>query len=290
MKVFVTGATGYVGSHIIKALRQQHHSVTGLVRDTTRSKDKLMPGVHYVAGDIATFENSGIDLVAHDAVVHAAASSGKEWMLASNRFVDQVLTAFAGTSKKLAVQGGSMVFGDTGQRPLNDALGNPYFRNLPGFEEQVKLEKKILGSPAQGVQSFIAYGSLVYGGQGAMIPRILKQTARDLGYSPYIENGTNRWSAVHVEDWADLFVLALEKKEFTGPVMAAANSYSLREVAQIVANANGLAGPKEVPYRGNEELWRFFTLPLATMNQYYQGQRAFNLGWRPKKPTMERYF
>ncbi len=291
MKILVTGASGYVGSHVVNALTKKGHSVIGLVRDIGKIRIAESTRLNYVEGDIKEIDMLIPILDKVDGVMHSVAGNSEEFGKANQRFVSAVLEKLEGTHKPFAMQAGSMVFGDTTQRPLDDSKGNFLYHNPPQLDGQVALEKMVLESAKKGVRPIISYGSYVFGGKGAMIPNVMKKTVNDLGYSPVVSDGTNIWSSVHIEDWADLFASALENDDAKGIFMASSNQYTLKEIAVFLDKKVPVSKEvKSVTLEENEQLWDFFTIPLATMNQNYESGRAKRLlNWKPKLVTLEDY-
>ena len=291
MKILVTGASGYVGSHVINALTKKGHSVIGLVRDIGKIKIAENTRLNYVEGDIKDIDNLIPMLDTVDGVMHSVAGNSEEFGKLNHAFVSAVLKKLEDTHKPFVMQAGSMVFGDTTKKPLDDAKGNFLYHNPPQLDGQVALEKMVLESAKKGVRPIISYGSYVFGGKGAMIPNVMTKTINDLGYSPVVNDGTNIWSSVHIEDWADLFASALENDDAKGIFMASSNHYTLKQIAELLDKKIPESKEvKSVKLEEYEELWDFFTTPLATMNQNYESSRARDiLGWKPDKTQLEDY-
>ena len=291
MKFLVTGASGYVGSHVTEALTKRGHSVLGLIRDIGKIKLPESARLNYVEGDIKEVDTLIALLDNVDGVMHSVAGNTEEFAKTNQRFVTAALEKLEGTRKPFAMQAGSMVFGDTKREALDDSKGNFVYHNAPQMDDQVALEKMVLESATKGVRPIISYGSYVFGGKGAMIPYVMTNAIKELGYSPFMNDGSNIWSSVHIEDWADLFATALENEKAQGTFMASSNSYSLKEIAGILNNKISESKQvKSVAFDENQKLWDFFTIPLAQMNQNFKSVRAKDiLNWEPKYLKLENY-
>jgi len=291
MKIIVTGVTGYVGSHVTQQLIKNGHQVVGLIRDTSKADQNPVENVTYIDGTLQDMDKVLTELRSADGIVHAAAGNGEEFNVQNGKFVNGVLKELEHTNKAFLMQGGSIVFGDTGKKPLSDADGNPLYHNAPQMDERVELEKQVLESAKKGVRPIIVYGSLVFGGSGAMIPNLMKKTVRERGYSPYVGEGATVWSSVHIEDWANLMALALENEKAQGQFMAESGCSTIKEVAEILNEILPESeSVKSVSLEENEELWDFFTMPFSKMNQNFESGRAKSiLDWKPKKIDLREF-
>jgi nucleoside-diphosphate-sugar epimerase len=291
MKIFITGVTGFVGCHVVSKLLGKGHQILGLIRPQESIKCHSMAQAESIIESITDLDLLASCVQQCDGVVHAAASNVPYWDTINAQAIDVMLKNLEGTGKPFAMPGGTMVFGDTGKKPLTDNNGTVPFNPPPPLQTRVTLEQKVLASQQMGIRPLILYGSLVYGGDGAMIPAILKKTAEQSGISPYIEDGQNIWASVHIEDWADLFVLALENSQAQGQFFAATANHTLTEIAQAISFHCGFGGKTvSLPFESNQHLWGFFTQPLALMNQAFSGEKALSkLNWQPKKSNILKF-
>ncbi len=282
MNILITGVTGFVGSHVAQALLEKGHEVTGLVRHDEEVAALEKQGIHPAVGELADIELLKSLALASDGVVHAAASNVPGWEETNQQVVSTLLSTLRGTGKPVAMQGGTMVFGDTGATLLDEDTAS--FNPPPPMQGRVTLERRFLAAEQQDIRSLIIYGSYVYGGAGAAIPSIMKAAAQSHGYSAYVGEGHNAWASVHIQDWASLFVLALEQPQALGPYFAAAEVHSLKEIATMVNQAtDNSSGVQSVTPEQAGELWSFFAQPLSLMNQRFSGEKAKKtLGWQPE--------
>lgn len=173
-----------------------------------------------------------------------------------------------------------MVFGDTGP---SGGGADPAFNPPPPLAARAALDREVLAH--EGARTHVAYGSFVFGGRGAMIPNTLVGAAKKAGYAAHIGDGGTVWSAVHVEDWADLMARVLLDGTTSGrKVFPAAQVISMAEAAAAVAT--GATPPMPTRSVSLEEgfgLWDFFA-PGFALNQRFDGTFAREAyGWDPQR-------
>lgn len=278
MRILVTGHNGYVGSHVVSALRKADAAITVVCRDegdAGRARFEGLDGQVVSLGELDALR----DLAGRcDGVAHLAASEDPDF-LSANRAAITAMVDGLRTGSPFVMQGGSIVFGDTGPTPVE----NPGFNPPPPLAAKATLDQDVLAMTCTA-RTFISYGSLIFGGRGAMIPNTLLNTARRVGYSAYIDDGAVSWSAAHIEDWADLIVRILTVNDRPGgAVFPAAQALTMRDVATAVANAYDPPLPtRSVSAADAAGLWGFFAAALA-MNQNFDRKPARrDYGWSPQ--------
>jgi nucleoside-diphosphate-sugar epimerase len=287
-KVLVTGWDGYVGSHVVAALKTRPVEIHVMTRNEESARvarvQALVP--HTIAlEDSATL---GRIVGQMSAVAHLAASDNPAFLPVNRQAIDAMISGLpAGAS--LVMQGGSMVFGDTGPSIVT---GRPDMNPPPAMADRAALEQHILDSTSTGIRTHIVYGSFVFGGRGALIPNKLVAAAKAVGYSGFIGDGSAVWSAVHVEDWADLIVRVLLDGKTSGqPVFAAQQQVRMRDAAAMVGRAFTPArAERSVSMEVGLGLWNFFA-PGFAISQNFDGQMAREAyGWNPEPRTLEAEF
>jgi nucleoside-diphosphate-sugar epimerase len=279
MKVFVTGASGYIGAVVAEKLRDFGHQVTGLARSQESARKLEAAGAHPVRGDLR--DTSVVVRAAReaDAAIHLAQEYSAETARLDRLLVDTVLEEFRLTGRPFLYTSGIWVVGDTGGReadeswPLNPAALVAW---RPAHERLV-LE-------AQGPRGIVIRPAVVYGRGGGLIGDF-QQQARD-GVVRYVGSGENRWPFVHVEDLAGLYVLALQASAGSLYFAAAGPAIRVKEVA-LAAAARG-ARVESIPI----EEARSTMGPMADalmLDQLISSRKAMQeLGWTPKaKSVME---
>jgi nucleoside-diphosphate-sugar epimerase len=279
MEVFLTGATGYIGSAVAEALQKKGHKVTGLARTPEKAKQLEARGVRAVLGDLLKPETIAAPVRASEAVIHTANTNDAHAPQADAAVVRAILEALAGTSKPFVYTSGVWVLGSTGEKPADEQTPvnpTPLVAHRPGIEQEVLRAKE------RGVRSAVIRPGLVYG-RGGSIPRMIVQSARDTGAAQYVGDGQNRWPFVDVDDLAQLYVLALEKAP-AGSLYNAVHgpSYRVREVAEAASIGGGAKGKiHATPLDEARKTMGAFADALV-LDQQVSGEKATKeLGWSP---------
>jgi len=289
MRVFVTGFGGYVGSHVAAALAARGHSLSVLAHGDQDRAAAGRGGYEVAAADLGDAGSLAPAVKEADAVVRCAASDDPGFLPLNQRAVAAMLEALR-PGQAFAMHGGSMVYGDTGPLPRDPDVP---FAPPPPLAGRAALDRTVLEhGRTHGLRTFVVYGALVHGGAGAMIPRAMVEAARKAGTSAYVGDGAQRWSSVHVEDWAELIALALEQGPPGGHAFVAAGlPVTMREAAAVAARAVGM--PDAVRSIGPDEagkLWQAFG-PALAMSQWFSADKAERLlSWRPPPCDLDASF
>lgn len=234
MRIFVTGASGWVGSAVVEDLIAQGHQVAGLARSPA-SEDKLAAtGAQVVRGSIEDIEVLRAAARDADAVIHTAFnhdwSRFAENCAADKRAIEALGAEVEGSSRPLIVTSGVALLAP-GRLATEADVAPPVTESFPRASEAVVEELRGRGVRATTVR----LAPTVHGvGDHGFVPR-LAGIARDKGVSAYIGEGRNRWPAVHRLDAARLFRLALDHTA-EGPFHAVAEQgVALKEIAEAIA-------------------------------------------------------
>lgn len=278
MQVFLTGASGYIGSALAERLRAAGHELTGLAR-TQASADKLTAaGVHPVPGDFSDPESVAAGARAADAVISTATTYNPA---IDGPAVDAILDALAGSDKPFIYTSGIWSYGDTGGRVV-DETSPPQPPALVAWRQVV--EDRVRAGAERGIRTVVIRPAIVYG-RGKGIPAGFVDSARKEGAARYVGTGENRWPFVHVDDLADLYLLALEKAPagtlllgVTGP------SVAVRELAAAASRGAGADGRTVAwPVEEARDTLGDYADALV-LDQRASGKRAEELlGWRPRR-------
>ncbi|MGW5261387.1 NAD-dependent epimerase/dehydratase family protein [Microbispora sp. NPDC004025] len=265
MKVLLLGATGYIGSVLAERLAEHGHEVVALVRP--KARDTAVPG-EVRHGDIHEPETLRAAVTPDiDVVVHAANPVGDEAVDVA------AIEALAGGGARLVYTSGVWVLGATTEAAGEDAPLNPI--TLSGYRPRVEG----LVRDAGGV---VVRPGIVYG-RGGGIPGLLASPDGEDGRYVHAGGPVPTWPTVHVDDLADLLVLAIEKAE-PGSLFHAVTEEAV-SVADVAAAA-GRTG-KAVPWpvdEASQALGRPFAEGLA-LSQVVSGDLARKvLGWQPSRP------
>ncbi|MRX08804.1 NAD-dependent epimerase/dehydratase family protein [Pseudoduganella sp. FT25W] len=286
MKVFVTGAAGFIGSSIAAGLVKAGHEVLGLVRKPEQLEEVKKIGVTGVLGSLTDRDLLIAQAQSADAVINAASSDNRA---AVEAFID----ALAGSGKVFLHTSGSSIVGDASGGEGTDKIY--YEDKLPAPTEdkaaRVAIDNLVLDAANKGVRSAVLCNTLIYG-HGALprdsvqLPRLLKQ-ARKSGIVRHVGPGRNIWSNTHIDDVVDLYLLALEKTEAGTFYFVESGEASFGEMSSAIAKALNLGPAQDWPLEQAKEEWGYEMASYGLgSNSRVRGERARKLGWQPHRPPV----
>lgn len=282
MNILLTGATGYIGSAVAEKLIEAGHIVRGLSRNEDSDARLRERGITPVRGDLTdpaalAAEARTADGVVHTAFVHNFGNYNGA--VETDRAVTAALAeALAGSEKPYVATSGTGFLGETGPTPVDESF--PPNPESP-FRHRAVSEGEALKTAKHGVRSVVIRLPLyVYGrGGSSFVPTQLTAAHRD-GIARYIGEGGNRLSAVHVEDAARLFVLALEKAP-AGSLYHGSTEFDItgRQLAEAVA-ANLKVPVESVTRERATEIFGPVMVEFFAMNNQTSSEKAVReLGW-----------
>jgi nucleoside-diphosphate-sugar epimerase len=283
MDVFVTGASGYIGGSVAAKLMRAGHRVRGLVRSAEKAAVLKKLGIEPIDGTLDHADVLAREAKRADAVVNAANSDHRG-------AVEALIAALAGSNKPLVHTSGSSVVSDTANGEPSDKIydEDSQWTPVPDKTARVALDRDIVAASARGVRSIVLCNTLIYGhGLGAhrdsvQVPRLV-ELARQ-GVARHIGRGLNIWSNVHIEDMADLYLLALDKAPSGTFLFVENGEASFRDKAAAIARALGVKGPEAWPIDEAIKAWGKGTAVYAMgSNSRVRAAKARKtLGWAPK--------
>ena len=239
MRVFVTGATGFIGSAVVKELVTNGHQVLGLARSDKGEQALKEAGAEVHHGSLEDLDSlrrgaEAADGVAHLAFIHDF-SKYQENIDTDKGVIAALTDALAGSDKPLVTTFGVGLLAP-GSTPTEDEAANP------AMNPRGALEPLALAAAERGVRaSLVRLPPTVHGaGDGGFVPMLI-DTARQKGFAAYVGNGANRWPAVHRFDAARVYRLALETAAPGTRLHAVAEEgVSMRDIAQTIGEGLGL--------------------------------------------------
>jgi nucleoside-diphosphate-sugar epimerase len=278
MRIFVTGATGFVGTAVVRELIDAGHSVLGLARSDAGAASLITAGANVHRGSLTDLESlrsgaAAADGVIHTAFIHDFNNYGPA-AEADQRAIETLGGALAGSDRPLIVTSGSLLVQRKGALATEEDESNPNFLR--------KSEEAALALAARGVRaSVLRLPPSVHGnGDHGFVPHLIS-IAREKGVSAFIGDGLNHWPAVHRIDAARLYRLMLEKRPAGARYHAVADEgVPTREIAEAIGR--GLNVPvvsKSSEEAANHFGWigRFFGIDGPASSALTRKR----MGWRP---------
>lgn len=281
MRVFITGATGFIGSAVVRELIDSGHQVTGLARSDASAAALAAAGADVHRGSLDDLDSlrsgaASADGVAHLAFVHDF-ENYVEAADIDKRAIATIGEVLSGTGRPFAVTSGLFGVG----------LGRPLTEEDAAAPETPRLSEAALTLAGDGVRvSAVRLAPSVHGeGDHGFVPRLI-EIARTKGFSGYPGDGSNRWPAVHRRDAARLFRLALEHAPAGSRLHGVAeDGIPARDIAEAIGRRLDLpvkALPVEQAYDHFGWLGGFFALDLPATSVLTQER----LGWHPVHPGL----
>jgi nucleoside-diphosphate-sugar epimerase len=284
MKIFCTGASGYIGGSVAAHLIASGHQVTGLVRSQDKADAVRARGIEPVMGTLDDAAVLSQAAKAADVVVNAASADHKGAVVA-------LLDALAGSGKPFIHTSGSSIIGTQSRGERSDDIfdEDTPFTPSPARAARVELNHLILGYRDKGCRPVIICPSLIYGiGLGAnrdsvQVPLLIK-LAKKRGNATHAGPGENIWSTIHIDDLVPLYALAIDKAPAGAFYFAENGEDSMRELCVSINRMLGLAGPPAaMTMQEAAAEWGEGTAEnTMASNSRIRAKRARQLGWQPK--------
>lgn len=281
MKIFVTGATGFIGSAVVRELIDTKYQVLGLARSDAGAKSLATAGAQVHRGDLNDLESLRSGAAASDGVIHLGFihdfSKFAENCEIDKRAIETLGSALEGSARLLLVTSG-MTTAAQGRPATEEDGPSPSVPRVSEATAQALLERGVRTSVVRlpQVHNTVKQGLVTY----------TTVLAREKGVSAYVGEGRNRWAAVHLLDAARLYRLALEKQEAGARYHAVAEEgVPYRDIAEAIGR--GLKVP--VVSKSPEEAaahfgWLTMFAGLDLTGSSVQTQER--LGWRPSGPGL----
>ena len=287
MRVFVTGATGFIGSAIVRELLEAGHNVTGLARSDQAAANLAAAGAEVYRGSLTDLDSlragaATADGVIHTAYIHDFSPAGDPAGAArtDGRAIEALGETLAGSGKPLVVASGTALLAPG--RPATEEDKMPDDTPHPRVSEQVALR-----FAGRGVRvSAMRLPPSVHGQDDHGFVPALIGIARAKGLAAYVGDGSNRWAAVHRLDAARLFRLALESAPAGAQLHAVGDEgVPFRDIAEVIGRhlslpVTGISRAEADAHFGGFALFASMDVPASSV---ITQQRC---GWRPAQPGL----
>lgn len=286
MRVFVTGATGYIGSAIVRELLRAGHQVLGLAQSDKATQSLAVAGAEAHRGALGDPDSLKRGAAASDGVIHTAfvhdfsdyAAAGET----DRRAIEALGAALAGSGRPLVVTSVTTVL-TPGRLGTEDDMPDPGSASAT----RIASELAALSMASHGVRaSAVRLPASVHGkGDHGFVPALVG-IAREKGVSAYVGDGLNRWPAVHRLDAARLFSMAFEKGSAGAKFHAVADEgVPVRDIAAVIGRRLNVPVATKSP---EEAAGHFGWLAhfLQIDNPASSARTQERLGWRPSQPAL----
>lgn len=244
MKIFMTGASGYIGGTVADSLIKAGHAVAGLARSEDAAAKLRAHRMEAVRGDLGSHSLVRNAARGADAVINCA-NAEDPFVVAA------ILEGLAGSGKAFLHTSGTSVVGDKVAGKLSPKVfhEDTPLDPLPEKIQRVAVHRSVLAAAVQGIRSVVLCPSLIYGeGRGAnpdsiQVPTLIRQAIKS-GVPRYVGEGENVWSTVHIEDVADAYLLALDGARAGSFFFIENGEASLKSIVESIAR---LLGGKRTP-------------------------------------------
>jgi nucleoside-diphosphate-sugar epimerase len=281
MQVALTGATGFIGSHILAELRAHGHEVTALVRDDAQAGIVAERGATPAVVDLYDRTTVTSLLKDTDGAIHTASPGDETSANLDSAVVDAVIEAFTGTGKPYLHISGLWIYGDNVHISEDSPLNAPA---LVSWKEPI--DRRVLD--AKGMRGVVIVSGMAYGDGGGIPGLVLGSPRDDAGNLIMLGTGRQHWSTVHVADLADFFRRVLEDDSASGVyVISDGANPTVAEVTEAAAVAAGARGA--VPGSDDEARARLGDLfaEVLLLDQAADAAKArADLDWRPSHPGL----
>lgn len=289
MKIFLTGATGYIGGSVGARLVAEGHAVTGLVRTEDGAKALQARGMKTVLGTLDDAEVIVRAAREAEAVIDTAEANHPG-------VVDAIASALRGSGKPFLHTSGSGIVATDAKGEAVDTIYDEYSTFTPSFPRMVQraaIDQVVFDCAKQDVRAVVIRPTMIYGGghgvrtESAQVPALI-ENAKKAGIGLHIGRGENYWANVHIHDVVELYVLALAKAPGGALYYAENGEEQLKNVAAAISRMLGFDGRTRnwSPQEAEAALGPKAHSSFASNSRVRARRSRSELGWQPKGPPI----
>jgi nucleoside-diphosphate-sugar epimerase len=287
MRIFVTGATGFIGSAIVRELLTAGHQVLGLARSDASAAALAAAGAAVHRGDLENLDSLQSGAAAADGVIHTGFihdfSRFKEVCETDRRAIGAIGAVLGGSERPFIVTSGTALL--MGDRPALEADVPDFGRST---HPRIASDQAVAALAEKRVRvSLMRLPPSVHGvGDHGFVPMLIN-LAREKGVSAYVGEGLNRWPAVHRLDAARLYRLAVEQVPAPGTALhgVAEDGVAFREIAELIGKRLNLPVVSKSPEEAADH-FGWFAHFAAIDNPTSSQQTRERFGWHPTQPGL----
>jgi nucleoside-diphosphate-sugar epimerase len=290
MKIFLTGASGYIGGSLALALLSKGHEVRGLTRSEKSAHEMEALGMVPVLGDLDNLDTLKSEAFRADAVINTANADHLEAVLA-------LLDGLTGTHQKIIHTSGSSIVGDDARgNQLSPAIFTEDTPLIVDARKQARrnIDLKVLEAASTGIQSCVIIPSLIYGyGLGLQKNSIqvpfLVRNAIENNSVQIVGQGLNAWSNIHIEDLVNLYLLALENAPAGSFYFAENGEATFLEIAQSISTRLSISTIEHLPAATAADRWGMARalFSLGSNSRVRAVRARSELNWKPKHTSVQ---
>lgn len=284
MQIFLTGATGYIGSAVLDALIRAGHEVTALVRDGEKANRVAERGAHPVVGDLASPPSFVDAAYSHQAYVHTALDSSPR-SPEIDRLAIETLIGCANrpttgrppqAGRVFIYTSGVWVLGATGEPATEDAAREP----APFSAWRAPHEQMVLQAAGTNLRTVVVRPGIIYGGARGIVSDLFKDAIN--GLVRVVGSGENRWALVYDRDLADLYARLVALPDASGVYHATdEGDERVNEIVEAIASHVAVRPDvRHVPLEEARSKQGTYAAALA-LDQVVRSPRARAVGWTP---------
>jgi nucleoside-diphosphate-sugar epimerase len=288
MRVFLTGATGYIGSAVLDALLRAGHHVSALVREPEKAGAVVRRRAEAILGDLQKPSSYAAAAAACEAIVHTALDRSKRGPRVDRLAIETLVAAArrraaAGEPAAVIYTSAVWVLGDTQGHATEETPVNP----TPFVAWRAEHEQLVLEAHRDHVRTAVVRPGIAYGGAHGIIGDMLKDA--DNGLLRVVGDGANHWSCIYHRDLADLYVRLVVSPDASG-IFHASDEADERVndiVEAIAAHARRRPEVRHVPLQEARVKMGSYADALA-LDQIVGSPRARAIGWTPALHSVAR--